>query len=215
VFWKDGRAALGRALIAGRLIRCSRAIPLPSTSTHPTASYQVSSLPCLLVAEPGDAELLHLQTIADDPFKTNMGRARRKQTWYHVMARKDHSVNHLLTAAAVGVPKQSTAAQEIMAATQREQSLCKGGKKPHECIQISLWIFQCIYAKDCRLARIYSTQRYSPSPICRLHLPRCFLKLYADQSAACLRQMCSPLLCCQMFCLKSMFPQLELVFPNY
>lgn len=62
---------------------------------------------------------------------------------------------------------------------------------------------------------IYFTQRYRPNPICRLHSPRCFLELYAGQPAACLHQMCSPLLCCHMFYLQSMFPQLELDFPNY
>ena len=58
--WRDIRAAASRALIAGWLIWHSRATPLPRTTRHPTTSSQVSSLPCLLVAERGDAELLHL-----------------------------------------------------------------------------------------------------------------------------------------------------------
>lgn len=111
------------------------------------------------------------------------------------------SVNCPLTAAAVGVPKQSTAAQEIMTARQREKSLCEGGKKLHECARVSLWVFQCTWAKHCRLARTYFTHTHSPNPICRLHLPRCFLEL----PAACLRQMCSPPCAARCFACRGCF----------
>lgn len=132
-FWRDIRAALGRALIAGCLTQHTRATPLPRTAKHPTTSSQVS-LPCLLVGRWGDAELLHLRTIPEDPFKTDLGRARRIQTCYPLMARKHCKVSRLPSLQLLWVSPNNPQQHRKSHQQCREKSLCKGGKKLHECI---------------------------------------------------------------------------------
>lgn len=67
-----------------------------------------------------------------------------KQTWYPLMARKDRKVLIVPSLQLLRVsPNNPQQRRESQQQCRERKASAKGGKKAHECIGISLWIFQC------------------------------------------------------------------------
>lgn len=113
--------------------------PAPRKTKHLTTTSWVTSLSSLLMAQGENEVALSCCTCRPFPRAHSRlsGQSKEKTSRVFFASKKALlNVNSLLIAAVVGVLQQSTAAEEITTAIQREKSFCKGKKKKTKLMNI-------------------------------------------------------------------------------